>query len=125
MHMEQLAIQQQQAQQQLLVQAKQQAVAKSWQLLAEFVMLNPCPWPALGTLPHDDPFLCIEADDQLCLSPRLSSWLTDHGAAAAAFACVFHGRLCWQLLHFAWIVRGHLCLHSILLTWYIFHINRQ
>jgi hypothetical protein len=70
---QQLAVQQQQARQQLLVQAKQQAVAKFWQLLADFVILNPCPGPAFGTLPHDHPFLCIEADDRLCLSPRQTS----------------------------------------------------
>ena len=70
---QQLATQQQQARQQLLVQAKQQAVAKFWHLLADFVILNPCPGPAFGTLPHDHPFLCIEADERLSLSPRQSS----------------------------------------------------
>jgi hypothetical protein len=70
---QQVAAQQQQARQQLLLQAKQQAVAKFWQLLADFVILNPCPGPAFGTLPNDHPFLCIEAEDRLCLSPRQTS----------------------------------------------------
>ena len=70
---QQQALQRRLARQQLLVQAKQQAVAKFWQLLADFVILNPCPGPAFATLPHDHPFMCIQADDRLCLSPRPTS----------------------------------------------------
>eukprot|EP00878_Enallax_costatus_P000037 GHUV01000046.1.p1 GENE.GHUV01000046.1~~GHUV01000046.1.p1 ORF type:complete len:778 (+),score=164.24 GHUV01000046.1:127-2334(+) len=70
---QQQALQRQQARQQLLVQAKQQALAKFWQLLADFVVLNPCPGRAFGTLPHDHPFLCIDANDRLCMSPRQNS----------------------------------------------------
>ncbi len=70
---QQQAVQRQLARQQLLVQAKQQAVAKFWQLLADFVILNPYPGPAFATLPHDHPFMCIQADDRLCLSPRPTS----------------------------------------------------
>ena len=69
---QQQAVQLQQARQRLLVQAKQQAVAKFWQLLADFVILNPCPH-GFDTLPHDHPFLCLDANGLLCLSPRLSS----------------------------------------------------
>ena len=69
---QQQAVQLQQARHRLLVQAKQQAVAKFWQLLADFVILNPCPH-GFDTLPHDHPFLCLDANGLLCLSPRLSS----------------------------------------------------
>ena len=70
---QQQAVQRQLARQHPLVQAKQQAVAKFWQLLADFVILNPCPGPTFAMLPHDHPFMCIQADDRLCLSPRPTS----------------------------------------------------
>jgi hypothetical protein len=69
---QQQALQRQYAWQQLLVQAKQMAVAKFWQLLADFAILNPCPGRAFGTLPHDHPFLCLDANGRLSLSPRQS-----------------------------------------------------
>lgn len=69
-------LQQQQAQQhqddmrRLLLQAKQQAVAKFWQLLSDFVILNPCPVHGFDAMPHDHPFICLDACDFVCLAPR-------------------------------------------------------
>ena len=73
---DQQRLQQQQAQQQqdsmnrLLLQAKQQAIAKFWQLLADFVILNPCPSRGFTTIPHDHPFICLDVNAFVSLAPR-------------------------------------------------------
>ena len=69
-------LQQQQAQQRqdhmrrLLLQAKQQAVARFWQLLSDFVILNPCPAHGFDTVPHDHPLICLDDRNFVCLAPR-------------------------------------------------------
>jgi C4-dicarboxylate-specific signal transduction histidine kinase len=74
-HQQQL-LQQQEAQQRqddmdrMLLQATQQAVAKFWQLLSDFVILNPCPARGFATLPHDHPFICLDDHNFVCLAPR-------------------------------------------------------
>jgi hypothetical protein len=59
--------QQHQAKQNMLLQAKQRAVAKFWQLLVDFVILNPCPSQGFDSIPHDHPLVCMDANDMLQL----------------------------------------------------------
>lgn len=54
----------------MLLQAKQHAVARFWQLLADFVVLNPCSSPGFDTLSHDHPLLCLNHYNFLSLAPR-------------------------------------------------------
>ena len=73
-HQQQLQLQQAQQRQtaidRLLLQAKQQAVARFWQLLADFVILNPCPVQGFDDLLHNHPFICLNGANFVILSPR-------------------------------------------------------
>lgn len=63
--------QRQQAMATLLSEAKLKAVARFWQLLADFVILNPVPGSSFHDLPSDHPFICRSDDNVLKLSHRL------------------------------------------------------
>jgi hypothetical protein len=68
---QQLDQQRQQEATRLLVEAKQLAVAEFWKLVADFVILNPCAVGAFETLPHDHPFICLDAASNFVrLAPR-------------------------------------------------------
>lgn len=65
--------QQQQAFVQLLHDTKQQAVARFWELLADWVVLNPAPPPWCERVSSDHPFLCLDAQmGRIRLAPRLA-----------------------------------------------------
>ncbi len=71
-NLQQLAQQQQQQAARLLREAQDMAVAEFWKLVADFVILNPCPARGFDTLPHDHPLICIDpATNLLQLAPRL------------------------------------------------------
>ena len=71
--LQQLGQQQQQEATRLLLEAQRLAVAEFWKLVADFVILNPCPSHGLGSLPHDHPFLCLDANTDLVqLAARVS-----------------------------------------------------
>ena len=70
--LQQTAQQQQQEAAELLQQAQQMAVAEFWKLVADFVILNPCPSVAFDSLPADHPVISKDGDTStLRLSPRL------------------------------------------------------
>ena len=73
--LQQRAAQQQQEAVALLQQAQQMAVAEFWKLVADFVILNPCPTIAFESLPVDRPIICLTADaNALQLTPRMASY---------------------------------------------------
>ena len=70
--LQQLAQQQQQQAARMLQEAKDLAVAEFWKLVADFVILNPCPARGFDTLPHAHPFMCLDpATNLLQLAPRV------------------------------------------------------
>jgi len=67
---QQHAQERQQAMMRLLAEAKLKAIARFWQLLADFVILNPVPGNGFDDLPNDHPFIYL-SDNKLKLSHRL------------------------------------------------------